>query len=721
MTKFTRRNFLKAAGGTSALGALPASIRRALAIPAYNATGTVSDVKHVVMLMQENRSFNHYYGTMPGVRGFSDRFTIPTPNGSVWTQTGVDDEPVQPYHLDPMLGDAYVVGGNHSWQTMHAAWDHGIMKGWPKAKNANVSMGYLDADDLPFYRALAESFTICDAYHASVMGPTYPNRLFWQSGTNGARFGEGAVIETEASWTLDGGTPDQGLTWTTYAESLEAAGIRWKVYEFDKNRTGGSMNGAFRAFRQANVDLAAHGSPHAPYSPALEALSPLYKGYGNTMSVDRGLLADFAADIAAGRLPQVSWIIPPSIYQEHPHQSAAPQGEWYVERLLNILTADPDVWSKTVLLVNYDENDCFFDHMPPPAPPSPASEPGHYHGKSTVSTAGEYLDMGAFPGDAHPFTPDGNVVGAGMRVPMLVISPWSAGGWVNSQVFDHTSTLRFVERVFGVAPTTLTPWRQAVMGDLTSCFDFARPDSALPTLPRAPAQDAANALFAQQSAAPPVPVPALGATPLPVQPINGLVRSRALPYELHTGARVDTEHGTVQLEFKNTGKQAAVFHVYDRLNLTRPPRRYTVEAGKNLSDVWHAADNTPAGQYSLWVLGPQGFHRQFDGDASADARGFDTEMSIDYDPAANALHLRIANSGAAGASVTVTANAYRSDGPWNHTIGPDKTATQILSLADSHGWYDFTLRANDDKLIRRFAGRLETGMDSYCDPAMGVP
>jgi phospholipase C len=273
MIKINRRNFIKAAGAGAALSALPPSIQRALAIQANSATGSIADVKHVVLLMQENRSFDHYFGTMPGVRGFSDRITIPTPNGSVWNQTGVGGTPVQPYYLDPTTTNGYWIGGNHSWNTMHAAWNGGIMSAWPQAKKLDASMGYLKQSDIPYHRALAGAFTICDAYHCSILGPTQPNRLFQQTGTNGATFGKEAVIATEDCWRLNV-APASGLTWTTYAEQLQAAGVSWKVYGSVTSAAGGgtNMHEAFQTFRQANVDLAAQGSPEVPYSPEIEAL-----------------------------------------------------------------------------------------------------------------------------------------------------------------------------------------------------------------------------------------------------------------------------------------------------------------------------------------------------------------------------------------------------------------------------------------------------------------
>jgi phospholipase C len=437
---------------------------------------------------------------------------------------------------------------------------------------------------------------------------------------------------------------------------------------------------------------------------------------------DGGFLASMAADIAAGSLPQVSWIHAPGAYQEHPGNSIAPLGEWYIEQLLNVLTANPDVWAQTVLLVHYDENDAFFDHMPPPAPPSPIGGVAAtgYRGNSTVSTTGEYLTMGAAPGDTTQFVPDGDCVGAGMRVPMLVISPWSVGGYVNSQVFDHTSTLQFLDKIFGVACTNITPWRQAVMGDMTSCFNFVSPNATVPKLPAAPDQTASIALNGVQAAAPNAPVPALGSTPLPVQPLIGLVPSRALPYSLHTSAVVNPSAGEVALEFSNTGTQAAVFHVYDQLNPTTPPHRYTVEAGKELLDTWNVTSNTPTGQYSLWVLGPNGFHREFNGNVTLATNGVNAEIKVCYDHANNAVYLTITNKGSQPTNLTVTANAYRTDGPWSYTVAPGAQTEPSWSLANSHSWYDFTLATTDGKFSRRFAGRLETGKDGYCDPAMGV-
>ena len=713
MTTLNRRNFLRAAAASAGLGAFPPSIRRALAIPANNATGTINDVEHVIILMQENRSFDHYYGTMPGVRGFSDRITIPMASGqSVWIQQGPSGA-VQPYYLDATKGNALRVGGAHNWGDQQAAWDGGRMAAWPRAKSTRAAMGHLRQSDMEFHWSLANAFTVCDAYHTAINTGTFTNRMFLWSGTNGANVSGHACV-TNANWGGLGPSAD-GLDWTTYPERLQAAGVSWKVYNTPGNNSNNNQLVAFAAYRAVNEQLAAQGSPSAPYTAAMEAQSPLYKGFGNTMP-DGGFLQAIADDIARGALPQVSWIVAPGAYSEHPSMSVPGQGAWYVQTLLDMLTANPEVWSKTVLILNYDENDCFFDHVPPPAPPWREAD-GTQWGKSTVDIENEYYTMPAPPGDTSQVTPDGRPFGAGPRLPTLIISPWSVGGWVNSQAFDHTSTLRFLEQRFGVQEPNISPWRRTVFGDMLSCFNFKTPNADLPTLRPAPTRAEADATLAQQVASGSVPVPDVGSVPLPTQ--QRLARpSRALPYRLHTSANVDLPNGKVWLTFSNTGTQGAVFHVYDELNLSRYPRRYTVEAGKTISDDWNAVTDNQ-GAYSLWVLGPNGYHRQFQGDLRGLASGPNPEIRVCYAPEDGAVYLTIMNMGDAPAQITVRANAYRQDGPWTYTVDPGMQVEPSWSLADTDHWYDFTVTM-DGGFERRFAGRLETGQDGVSDPEMGV-
>ena len=742
----SRRRFLTGAATTGAaalaLSAFPPSIRRALAIPANNKTGTIKDVEHIVILMQENRSFDHYFGTLMGVRGFGDRFTIPLPKGlNVWQQTDASGKLVLPYHLDSRKGNAQRDGGTpHDWADSQNAWDGGRMYQWPRYKTSKA-MGYHKEAEIPFQFALANAFTLCDAYHCSMHTGTDANRAFHLTGTNGATAAGTAFVTNEWDW-IDGRpeSVNTGYTWKTYAERLEDAGVRWISYQNMPDEWGDNMLGAFRQFRQANLDsgfpVSSGGKPNTPYAntgqplpyraydPATDdAKSPLYKGVANTLPGTRpeDYLDAFRRDIREGKLPQVCWMNAPSIYCEHPGPSSPVQGAWFLQEVLDALTAVPEVWSKTVLLVNFDENDGYFDHLPSPSAPSPAGD-GTFAGKTTLPDADlapEYFTQAAPPGSTKQPAPDGRVYGPGPRVPMYVISPWSRGGWVNSQAFDHTSVIRFIEACFGVKEPNIGAFRRTVCGDLTSAFNFANPnDEPLPTLAGRSTRDQADQLRLSQEA--------LGQVPLPIDPQlprqpTGTRPSRALPYELHASARVDAAAGTVQLLFSNTGKAGAVFHVYDKLNLGRLPRRYTVEAGKTLDDTWNAAiDNS--GFYDLWVLGPNGFHRHFKGNLDAlRTSGAIPEVRVCYDIANGNVYLDMRNGGTKSCKFTVSAKAYRNDGPWIATVDGSAAAEQHWELATSGQWYDFAVSCDADPgYLRRFAGRVETGKHTVSDPAMGL-
>jgi len=756
----SRRKFLTGAAGTGAaalaLSAFPPSIRRALAIPANNKTGTIQDVEHIVILMQENRSFDHYFGMLPGVRGFGDRFPIPLPKGlNVWQQSNSAGALVLPYHLDSTKGDAQHPDGSslpHGWSDSQAAWDSGRMSQWPSYKR-NRSMGYLKEAEIPFQYALANAFTLCDGYHCAMHTGTDANRSFHLTGTNGPTAQNVAFVTNEWDW-LDA-SPDKvntGYTWKTYAERLEEAGVSWICYQNMPDEWGDNMLGAFRQFRRANrassspvssgsyditegkgVPYSETGQavPYRAYDPAsddknspLYENNPLYKGIANTLpgTKPEEYLKAFREDIKAGRLPKVSWINAPSLYCEHPDPSTPVQGAWFIQEILDALTDVPEVWSKTVLFVNFDENDGYFDHVPSPSAPSlDASKKAA--GKTTLSDDDlkhEYFTQPPPEGSSNQPQPDGRVFGPGPRVPMYVISPWSRGGWVNSQAFDHTSVLRFIEARFGIRETNISPFRRAVCGDLTSAFNFATPNSeAPPTLAGRKTIGEANQLRQDQAALGTIPMPT---TPQwPRQP-TGTRPSRALPYELHVSAKADPISGKLQLLFANTGTAGAVFHVYDKRNLDRLPRRYMVEAGKSLDDTWEATtDNT--GLYDLWVLGPNGFHRHFKGDLNSLRTGdaANPEVRVCYDIANGNVYLTMRNDGKNACSFTVRAMAYRYDGPWITTVAGGSAVDLHWELAVSGRWYDFEVSCDADaNYYRRFAGRVETGKDSVSDPAMGT-
>lgn len=708
MTDNPRRRFLRQSaqgiGFAAGLAMFPPVIQKALAIPANRRTGTIRDVEHIVILMQENRSFDHYFGTLPGVRGFGDPFPIPLASGrSVWSQGAIVPPLVRPFHLNTVKDYAYmrVEGTPHSWPDAQNAWDHGRMSHWPLSK-MNHSMGYFKEADIPFQFAMANAFTLCDAYHCSFHGGTNTNRLFHWSGSNGpAPLGNGpSVGNSHDSLTAD--NYDSSYSWTTYPERLEAAGISWQVYQNASDNFTDNPLAGFKSFRDA------YRNPGS--NPALEQ-----KGIGHR---DLDLLKQ---DVLNDRLPQVSWIIATAAGSEHPGPSSPAQGAEYTARVLEALTANPQVWSKTVFIVNFDENDGFFDHMPPPAVPSyapwsPIAALRNLAGGSTVDTRLEYHHRKSPDDDngLHLHRP----YGLGPRVPMYVLSPWSRGGWVSSQVFDHTSVLRFIEARFGIAESNISPWRRAVCGDLTSLFNFADPDDseffhAFPDT-RARAEQA-RALSGRK-----MPL-ALQTAPLPQQS-PGIRPSRALPYELHTHAKVDTQHGMLTLTFANSGNAAAVFHVYDRRHLHRIPHRYTVEAGKQLQGQWFVG-GVDGGFYDLWLLGPNGYHRHFCGNSNwvNPSQAMHPEIVLSYDRSNASISARLINQGRLNCHYRMCANAYLGEQEWEGALRAGGETRLSWSMQDSGGWYDFSLSIDElPGYLRRFAGRVETGRDSLSDPRMGL-
>ena len=706
MTHPDRRSFLRSTASMAALTALPPALRDALALEPERRTGTLQDVGHIVVLMQENRSFDHYFGSLAGVRGFADRFPIPIDGAGqprdVFQQPRIDGlaaGPVLPFHLDTQGNFALMrtEGAAHTWPDALQAWGHGRLNAWTQAKGQHA-MGHFARADLPFHYALADAFTLCDAYHCSFQGGTTPNRLFLWTGTNDPHArGHGPATFNDIE-TLQPKPGRNSYTWTTYPQRLQAAGVSWQIYQDITDNYDDNPLAFFQAYRDA-------------YANAPGASAELKARACSTRNLDQ-----LKADVQANRLPQVSWIVAPERSSEHPGESSPAQGADYTARVLEALTSNPEVWSRTVLILNYDENDGFFDHVPPPAAPSylawnadPALS--RLAGASTVDTSGEYHERlvsyrSSEPDRALLHSP----YGLGPRVPMLVISPWSRGGWVNSQVFDHTSVIRFIERRFGVSEPNISPWRRAVCGDLTSTLDFTRPDtSRLPAWPQtlAPAQRAA--------ALPGRSKPVAAAEPVAAQQEAGTRRSRALPYELHVHGEVQPGKRTLQLLFANSGTAAAVFHVYDRLQLAQVPRRYTVEPGRSLSGAW--ALQQERGGYDLWVLGPNGFHRHFTGELGQSA----LEVELGYLPHRGELRAMLRNTAGGELHCEFVANAYRSAEPQPHRLAARSGAEQTWQIAGSGHWYDFTLRvAQWPGFSRRFAGRMETGAPSISDPALGL-
>ena len=680
MPEVNRRRFLQLAGTTTAFTALSSSIQRAAAIPANRRTGSIEDVEHIVVLMQENRSFDHYFGKLRGVRGFGDPRPVQHDDGrTIWHQSNGGKD-VLPFHPDADdLGMQFLEGLPHGWTDGQQAYNGGKYDQWIPAKGT-TTMAYLTREDIPFHYALADAFTVCDAYHCSFIGSTDPNRYYmWTGYTGNDGTGGGPVL----------GNDELGYDWTTYPERLEQAGVSWKIYQdigdgLDAAGSWGWIQDAYRGNYGDNSLL--YFNKYRDAKPG----DPWYDKArtGTDAKSGEGYFDRLKADVKAGKLPRISWIAAPEAFSEHSNWPSN-YGAWYIAQVLDALTADPEVWSKTALFITYDENDGFFDHVVPPLPPKDASR-----GRSTVDVS---LDL--YKGDSsRPAGP----YGLGPRVPMLVVSPWSKGGYVCSETLDHTSILRFMERRFGVKETNISPWRRAICGDLTSAFDFSRTDSRPAALPGTDEYEPPDReRHPDYRPTPP-------ADPDMPRQERGLRPTRPLKYTPHVDGSVDAAAGRFTLAFASGAKAGAAFHVTSG-NRTDGPWTYTTEAGKSIADTWNSAYSN--GSYDLTVHGPGGFVRWFKGsnktagpEVTARHTGDDVELTLTNKGTAT-VRLRIAN-GYGGRARTVT-------------VRPGATVCRTVDLAGSRRWYDLTVTADTDPaFLRRFAGHVENGRPGVSDPAI---
>jgi phospholipase C len=655
--------------------------------------------------MQENRSFDHYFGAMKGVRGFGDRFAVPLESGRRAFHQSDGKRIIPPYHANGKTSNAALVQGTpHNFSDMQAAWNQGKYGFWPLFKTP-YSMAYYTREEIPFQYALAESFTICDNHFCSLATGTDPNRIVFWSGSNfnpekraaGINCTDDDSEPTNLRCWITGSLPEPGYTyagnafkWPTIPDVLQKEGISWRIYQDPNNNWTGAMHGclAFESFRESK--------PGAPI-------------YENGMR--HWSLENLKEDVLNNRLPQVSWILPPKDESEHPGALSSPyRGGDFTHRVLEAITSSPEVWSKSVFFITFDENDGFFDHLPAPAVPSYNLD-GTLAGKSTIDLAGMYFDIGnssreylekrdTISGNLRPW-------GFGPRVPMYILSPWSKGGWVNSQVADHTSVAQFIEKRFGITMPAISPWHRAVSSDLTSAFDFATPnDPQLPHLPETFDYEKRDAA----SKALPKAVAPEKASPLFQE--RGIRYSRALPYRLHCHLQALKNENKVRLLFENKGEAGAVYHVYDMHHLDAIPRRYTVEAGKLLDDDWKVSAE---GHYGLEVFGPNGYFHKFSGSIRAN----EPVTTIRYDHKNGELLLTLQNTGANPLRLTISSNAYDYPGKFPLVIEPGKNQMQRWNLARSGNWYDFSLKSADGYL-HRFSGRVETGRHGISDPAMAT-
>jgi phospholipase C len=468
--QITRRQLLKSGGAVVVASfALPKSLRVLLeSAPTSPAdlrarAGSPSNIEHVVVLMMENRSFDHYFGTMPGVRGFGDTSV----NKQIFYQPDPDnpDGYLLPFHIDSFDTSAQALPSNsHSWGAQHGSWANGAMNGFVTTHldydgvAGQYTMAYFERQDLPFHWALADAFTLCDGYHCSMLGPTWPNRLFLMTGEVDPNGVAGGPVYSNY-------VPTGGFSWTTYPEYLTQAGVSWKLYQEEDNY-GMNVLEYFDQYQNAS-----------PTSPLFQNGMRIYEA------------GQFEYDAMHDQLPTVSWIVPTSFQSEHPAFLPA-AGADYIASKVEAIASNPSVWEKTVFVLIYDENDGLFDHVVPPTAPA--------------GTPDEYITV---DGTADP-------IGLGFRVPCTVVSPWTVGGYVNHGTYDHTSVIQLLETVTGVMCPNISAWRRSTVGDLASVLG---PMSwwSHPRLPNTQAELVAAEQQVREFQLP--PIPAADQT-FPVQP-----------------------------------------------------------------------------------------------------------------------------------------------------------------------------------------------------------
>lgn len=698
MTHFSRRQFLTAtAASLASSSAMAQALVKAVTLPANTQHQSLKDIEHIIILMQENRSFDHYFGTLAGVRGFNDPRAITLPSGKpVWYQPHADTY-VLPYHFDIHNTNAVRIGLDHSWKGSEHTW-----KNWDAwiTKKTPRCMGYFDRGDLPFYYALADAFTTCDAYHCSVFGPTDPNRFYALSGHAPQNI---AGLADPHLYNISNGIYNadihndkpnaKGIEWQSYAEILEKNGVSWKVYQ-EWDNYGDNYLQYFKNFR---VD--ADGKPLSPNSPLYQKARAYAAGSradNAQITTGQWLIDQFAADIKNKQLPQISWICAPTEYCEHP-EATPNAGENFTARLLTALTDTPEVWAKTAFILTYDENDGFFDHIPSFMPPLSSA-----HGATTLSNATQ--------GEVHNNEP----IGLGPRVPTLIISPWSKGGRVCSELFDHTSLIRFIEewcvQALGlprdqISCPHISAWRRAVCGDITSAFNFTTPNTDWDTtLPRT-ASYLKN--WGRADALPPA------VQTLPRQETSNMPRSAcALPYRPIVDGAMTGNVNQYALSFANTGSAASTFIVYSQLN-QNSPWHYTVEAGKRLQPIAFDWDDNG---YHLAIHSHNGFLREFAG--RFDQACSNAEVSVRENSNSRTIEIVFTNHAMLACRFTLIDPVYGNSTQHIDTYAGE-TKTIIKPLANSYGWYDFRIHIEGDAhYLRHYAGHLEGAGLDFTDPVL---
>lgn len=788
----SRREFLKKAailsGAAGLPNVIPMSIQKAMAISA-DPGSTFMDAEHVVFLMQENRSFDHMFGKLKGVRGFNDpRAFIQADRNKVWLQKDEEGHTYAPFHVDIHKTKITWQGGlPHSWNDQLAARNNGYYDQWVPVKSA-LSLGYYDRGDVPFYYAMADAFTICDHHFCSSLTGTTPNRLYFWSGTirpeqNGKSIA--AVNNSQAE-----SRNNVFVDWDTFPEILEDNNISWKIYQNElwtsrlqgegvDSWLGNYGDNAIEYVKRYNVKLSAYFRKNGDQSvePHLSAeevtakyekLSPREKnlidkafatninspehylelapfsftddqGQQQTMSVPKNdIFYQFRSDVDNGTLPTVSWLVAPENFSDH--TSSPLYGTWYVSEAIDILTKNPEVWKKTIFILTYDENDGYFDHIPPYVVPKP--------GTTDTGKVSSKIDV-AVDYELKKDSP----IGLGYRVPMLIASPWSKGGYVNSQVFDHTSCLMFLEHFLSqktgktIKSNNISSWRRAICGDLTSAFRPAsdsqtgvppllNKEAVLISINNAknkPAQVKPNPLTQQEIAdINAYPAFSLSAPATMAKQEKGTKPACALPYQLFANCQLDAKKENITLFFEsgkgNFGQQVvpvgAPFSVYTSevyQGKAGKTWNYAVTEGDKISDnipLNHFANH----QYDLKVSAPNGFFRNFKGSKNDPLLIvnclYESSGRLTKNLTGN-IELQLENISNQKIEMVITDEIYKTIPAKVVTLVPKQKTKLVINLKNSASWYDFRIKVkNNPSFLRHYAGHVETGKDSITDPFM---
>lgn len=818
----SRRDFIKKAGilagSFGVFNSLPPSIQAALNIdPALGST--YLDAEHIVMVMQENRSFDHSFGSLKGVRGFNDPRAIRLPNGSpVWLQSYKNGDTYTPSRLDIKNSNAaWTQDLPHSWENQIGAWNNGKFNNWLESKRSGnkryrelpLTLGYYTREDIPFYYAFADAFTICDQHFCSSITGTTTNRHFFWTGKCVPEKGAKPLVRNSDIYF------NKEAHWRTFPELLEKNNISWKVYQNEVS-VQNELNGAAESwlgnftdnnlewfsqyqvrFKKSHMDFYARRIQELPAEiqkmkeelgnrndqklkqkieqkeQQLVSFNKEYTHYnsgkfeeldnftqsihqrafqtneadpyyhdietidfeGQQITVPKGdVLYQFRADVRKDQLPTVSWLVAPQYFSDHP--SAPMYGAWYVSEILQILTENPEVWKKTIFILNYDENDGYFDHVPPFVAPKPG-DPTTGITSTDLDYSTEYvtheqeLVYGIDPAYA-----TAGPVGLGYRVPLIIASPWSRGGWVNSEVCDITSTIQFVEHFvqqkfkIDLVEDNISTWRRAITGNLVSAFrPFQKAKDNLPEF-----VDRNQQIF-QINNAKDKPIPnnfqkltdqaivaiqkGQGKHLLPTQE-KGTKSSNALAYELYIQEKLDKQHLTLQLEasaalFQDKALGAA-FNVYAYDHKSEKANwSFATSAGKSITYDWSLAEFRQD-TYHLAVHGPNGYYRQYIGDSNFSGIHIEQRYIAHTDD----IILNIQNNTQQVALLQLV-NHYDKGKKSSLKIAASKTHQVKVSTKSSHRWYDIEilLQTAPSTYHRRYAGRIENGKDGISDPLMG--